>query len=395
VLLLVYVLTFLHHAGAQMRTPVLPLYAAAHDATPTGVGVIVGAHMALAALGSIPLGRASDRWGRRPLLLGGTAVSVVTSLLLPLADGTFALAVIYGVAGLGIAAFTPSALSLVADTAPAGRTAQAFAWYSTAHYGAIAIGPFLGGLAAQWWGYGPAFLASAVVTGLVLGLGLAAPLPPGARSAPGADALFALVRGNSAVWAGWIAAVSGLLTQGVVFSFFPLQASERGLTPAAIGLVFLALGMANTVSRVPAGWLIDRSGRPAPCAIGGLVVGSLATAVWPHAEGLAALLALAAVFGGISGLAFVGISTSLAAAATPATRGLVMGGYSTSLYLGLALGSFAPGPVITRHGYLAGFVAGGALGALGAVVAAFLWRDRVRPAGASAETARDDYLKST
>jgi hypothetical protein len=50
-----------------------------------------------------------------------------------------------------------------------------------------------------------------------------------------------------------------------------------------------------------------------------------------------------------------------------------MGGYSTALYLGLALGSFALGPVITRYGYATGFVAGAAAGAAGAVVAAALW----------------------
>jgi predicted MFS family arabinose efflux permease len=42
----------------------------------------------------------------------------------------------------------------------------------------------------------------------------------------------------------------------------------------------------------------------------------------------------------------------------PLTRGLVMGGYSTSMYLGLALGSFALGPVITGHGYPVGFAVG-------------------------------------
>src|SRR4029453_8224327 len=123
-----------------MRGPVLPLYAAAHGASPTGVGLIIGAHMAVAAVGSIPFGRASDGWGRRPFLVGGMAVSAVTSLLLPLVEGELALATIYGLAGLGVAAFSPSALSLVGDTAAPDRAGRAYAWYSTAHYGAIAIG---------------------------------------------------------------------------------------------------------------------------------------------------------------------------------------------------------------------------------------------------------------
>src|SRR5688572_14546701 len=92
VLLLVCLLTFLHYVGAQMRAaPVLPLYAAAHGATATGVGLIIGSHMMAAAVGSIPLGRASDVWGRRALLLGGMAVGVATSLLLPLVEGELAL----------------------------------------------------------------------------------------------------------------------------------------------------------------------------------------------------------------------------------------------------------------------------------------------------------------
>jgi predicted MFS family arabinose efflux permease len=53
-----------------------------------------------------------------------------------------------------------------------------------------------------------------------------------------------------------------------------------------------------------------------------------------------------------------------------------MGGYSTALYLGLALGSFALGPVITHHGYAIGFAAGGAAGAVGSLVAGVLWATR-------------------
>src|SRR3989442_3863299 len=80
------------------------------------------------------------------------SLGVVTSLLLPLIHGEFALMMIYGLAGLGVAAFTPSALSMVGDAAPPGRAGYAFAWYTTAHYGAIGIGSFLGGLVRQWSG---------------------------------------------------------------------------------------------------------------------------------------------------------------------------------------------------------------------------------------------------
>ena len=373
VVLLVSLLTFLHYVAAQMRGPILPLYAAAHGASATGVGFIIGAHMMVAAAGSIPLGRASDLWGRRPFLLGGMAVGVFTSLLLPLVDGELALMMTYGLAGLGVAAFTPSALSLVGDAAPPGRAGHAFAWYTTAHYGAIGIGPFLGGLVAQLWGYRAAFVGSAVGIAIALVVGVAMPMRTAAQASPRSGATFADIRSNASVWAGWIVALGGLLTQGVVFTFFPLLGHERGLTPAAIGLVFLVLGLANTIARFPAGWLVDRTGRSTPYAIGGVLVASVATALLPHVGGQATLLALVAVFGAVSGTAGVAIGVALAASTTPAARGLVMGGYSTSLYLGLALGSFGLGPVITYQGYAMGFAAGAAAGVLGAIVAALLW----------------------
>ncbi len=366
-------LTFVHFAAAQMRGPLVPLYAVAHGATATSVGFIMAAHMAAAAFASIPLGRASDVWGRRALLLGGMAVSAVTSLVLPLVEGGVALAVIYGLAGLGVAAFTPTAMSLVGDAAPPGAAGRAYAWYATAHYGAIGVGPFLGGLAAQWWGYRAAFIASAAGAAIayLLGLGIAAraSAPPTVRT----RATFRDIRGNPMIWAGWIVGASGLVTQGVVFTFFPLLGKARGLSPAGIGLVFLSLGIANTAARVPSGWLMDRTHRSAPYAIGGVLAGSVATALLPYVTDRMPLLALVAVYGMVSGIAGVAIGVTLAAATTPEVRGLVMGGYSTALYLGLALGSFALGPVITRHGYGMGFGVGAAVGAAGALIATALW----------------------
>jgi predicted MFS family arabinose efflux permease len=372
-LAVVCLVTFIHYAGAQMRGPVVPLYAVARGATATEVGVVVAAHMTAAAVGSIPLGRASDAWGRRPLMLGGMALGVLTSLLLPLAGGELALAAVYGLAGLGVAAFTPSALSLAADVAVAGRVGQALAWYTTAHYGAIAVGPFLGGLAAEWWGYRQAFVASAVGIAIALAVALVASIRAPRPATSGPRAAFGEVRRNAGVWAGWIVAGGGMSTQGVVFTFFPLLAQERGLTPAAIGLVFLVLGLANTLARFPAGWLVDRTGRCTPYALGGVVIASLAAALIPHAHARPVLLALVAVFGMVTGLAGVATGVALAAVAGPAARGVVMGGYSTALYLGLALGAFAVGPIVAGAGHALGFAVGGAAGTLGALVAGLLW----------------------
>ena len=372
-LAVVCLLTFLHYVGAQMRGPVLPLYAAAHGATATGVGVIVAAHMAVAAVGSIPLGRASDVWGRRSLLLAGMVISAGTSLLLPLAESPMPLAIIYGIAGVGVAAFTPSALSMVGDAAAAGAAGRAFAWYTIAHYGAIGVGSFLGGVVAEFVGYRGAFVVSGVIIALTLVLGAVAIRSSSIRIVPTAPSgVSANVWRNSVVWAGWIVSFCGLVTQGVVYTFFPLLAAERGFGPGAIGFVFLVLGLANTAARIPAGWLVDRTKNSFFYAIGGVLIASVVTALVPHVKDQVGLLTLVAIFGAVSGTAGVAIGATLSHATAPALRGVVMGGYSTALYLGLALGSFAFGPVITGHGYATGFLIGAAVGAAGAVLAAAL-----------------------
>jgi predicted MFS family arabinose efflux permease len=390
----VCVLTFLHYVAAQMRSPVLPLYAVAHGATASGVGIIVGAHMAAAAFGSIPLGRAGDVCGRRALLVGGIAMTVASTLLLPLVENELALALIYGVAGLGVAAFTPSALAVVSEGAPSAQVGQAFAWYTTAHYGGIAVGPFIGGLVAEWWGYPASFLVSS--GGAAVALIVAGVVPirtPHARPQPAAS--FALVRRNPAVWAGWIIGFAGLVIQGVFFTFFPLLANERGLTAAAIGLIFLVLGVGNIAVRFPAGWLVDRSRQYVPFAVGGIVVASLLTVVVPRVGNASTLVALAAVFGALNGLAGVACGVGLATAATASARGVVMGGYSTALYLGLAVGSLAFGPLITRHGYVLGFALGGVVGVVGALVSATLWMRASQRDQRACATARASVMTPT
>src|SRR5438128_10487102 len=117
-----------------MRGPLVPLYAVAHGATATGVGFIVAAHMAVAALASVPLGRASDVWGRRTLLLGGMATSPVTSLMLALVEHGVGLAVIYGVAALGLTDVPPSAMSLVGPARDPGAARGADAWSAAVRY---------------------------------------------------------------------------------------------------------------------------------------------------------------------------------------------------------------------------------------------------------------------
>jgi len=379
VLGLVCLLTLLHYTGAYMRVPVLPLYATAHGATPTQVGLVMGAHMVVAAISAIPFGLASDRWGRRTLLLGGMALSALTSLLLPLVSLPPGLMVIYGAAGLGVAAFTPSVMSLVGDVAAPGAMARAYGWYTMALYAGFGLGPILGGYVAQGWSERAAFVVAGIIIAAALAAGGMLPRVEtgAARSAP--LAAFDQVRRNRRVWAGWIATVSGLGLWGAILTFFPLLARERGILPLEIGLVLGVQAFVNTAARVPAGWLLDRTGTRRPYVLGGLVAAALATALLPHASGRADFVLLSAVIGAAFAVTFVAVGAALSEATTPATRGLAMGGYSTAIYIGMGLASITLGPVMAGWGYAAGFTLAGAAGVLGTFVTAVVWGRALKP----------------
>jgi predicted MFS family arabinose efflux permease len=372
-LLLACVITLVHYTGAYMRVPLLPLYARAHGASPAEVGGIVAAHMGLAALTAVPFALASDRWGRARLLLAGTLVSALTSFALAGATTLRALALIYAAAGLGVAAFTPSMMSLVGDATKPGAIARAYGWYTTALYAGFGLGPILGGVAGERWGERAAFLAAGGI--IIVAFALAAalvprvPLPP--RSA--ARRSMSAVMASPKVLASWIVTVAGIGALGSVLTFFPLLARERGFGPAATGLVLGVQALVNTATRVPAGWVLDHSRLRQPFVLGGILLAGLLTALLPLAHRLEEFLVLAGALGLALGVAFVAVGTVLTEATTPATRGAGMGGYSTSLYLGFAIAAFGLGPVMGTWGYETGYaVAGGctAVMAVGATVLA-------------------------
>jgi DHA1 family multidrug resistance protein-like MFS transporter len=102
-------------------------------------------------------------------------VSALTSLLLPLASQPSALMAIYGAAGLGVAAFTPSVMSLVGDVASPRTVARAYVWYTTALYTGFGAGPILGGYVAQHAGHRTAFVVAGLLIPVAFGVGLMLP----------------------------------------------------------------------------------------------------------------------------------------------------------------------------------------------------------------------------
>lgn len=107
------------------------------------------------------LGNLSDRFGRRPVLIGAMLAFGVDYLLMAAAPTLAWLFVGRAIAGVAGAVYAPAS-SVLADVTPGEERARAFGWMSAAFGVGFILGPALGGLLS---GFGPRapFVAAAIL----------------------------------------------------------------------------------------------------------------------------------------------------------------------------------------------------------------------------------------
>ncbi|WP_067460166.1 MFS transporter [Actinomadura macra] len=123
-----------------------------------------------------------DRFGRRTVFLGGTAVFSAASLACGLAPTVGWLAAARTVQGAGAAMLLGIALALITDAFPEQRRRDvALGVFGATVASAIAVGPLLGGGLAQWAGWRAVFLVNVPIGAAVVCLGWRRLPAPGPR----------------------------------------------------------------------------------------------------------------------------------------------------------------------------------------------------------------------
>ncbi|MFE9427620.1 DHA2 family efflux MFS transporter permease subunit [Kitasatospora sp. NPDC006697] len=213
-----------------------------HEALANLTWVVTSYTIVFAALLAVA-GRVADVVGRRRLFLWSTALFTLASLLSGVAQGLDMLVIARAVQGLGAAGMIPSALGLVlAHTPPQRRHAAIGVWGAVGSL-AAAVGPSLGGLLVDVWGWRAVFLIN-LPLGLVIvaltALRLTADRTSGRRMpdpvgtvalALGLGGLvFGVTQGSDWGWSD--GRVLGLLIGGAVFTVLALVLSRRHSSPA-------------------------------------------------------------------------------------------------------------------------------------------------------------------
>jgi multidrug resistance protein len=150
---------FVDMIGFLIVLPLLPFYAERLGADPIHVGALVSI-FAAAQLASAPLwGRLSDRYGRRPMILGGLMISAVSYLLFESATTVWLLFLSRFVQGMG-GGTVGVVQAYLSDSVPSEDRAKALGWLTAATSAGVMLGPAIGSLSAAYGLIGPGYLAA-------------------------------------------------------------------------------------------------------------------------------------------------------------------------------------------------------------------------------------------
>lgn len=389
--------TMLAPLNSTMIAVALPRIIVDFQISVATAGWLVTAYLiAMASLQPVA-GKLGDRFGRRPLILGGLVAFGVASLGATLASHIallFAFRVLQAVAG---AVALPNGTALVRDVVPLARRARSFGLIGSGTALAAALGPPVGGLLVEGFGWRSIFFMNVPLVAAALLFGWRAIPATRAQRASrpfdvaGAVALSALLIGLTALLTfgkraenallpalGGVAlavcalafvryearnadpvlqprffrvrsfaaangaiALSNLAMYSTLLTVPILLARRAGWPSAKVGAVLVMLSGAMVVCSPLGGRLADRFGRRRP-VVGGLALLTLGCAPLALAGGavtLAVLLPALAVAGGGIGLSSAGMQTAAVEAVGAREAGVASGIFSTSRYFGSIVGS--------------------------------------------------------
>ncbi|HKW92227.1 MAG TPA: MFS transporter [Methylomirabilota bacterium] len=357
--------------GLSLVLPIMTLYALEFTGSSLLAGLAFGGYgLTMAAL-QIPLGRLSDRLGRRRILIWGMALFSLGSFLcaIPawLPRGLEIGILILGRLVQGGGAIVSVAFATVADHVEPARRSTAMAILGIPIGGAFIIGVIAGPALAGRFGLSSPFWLTGVL-GLAAVLLVARYLPTEPPRAATTVPLRAVLGSRALLDLAGAGFVMNLV-MGTFFFFFPLIASRRyHLMVTSYSKLLLPMALVSAATMVAFSRGADR-GRARPLAVFAfaLFVPSSLLLFRPDWLGLdPGRLSLLIVAGTLFYVAFTGLEPilpSLVSRAAPeGTYGTALGLYNSLQFLGSFGGGALAGALAPLSpAYVAGLLAGAAL----------------------------------
>lgn len=365
---LLYTAIFLSFLGASITFPLRLLYAQAHHASPTDLGLMAGAFLVAPLLVQVPLGWLVDHWGRVPVLLVGLIAHPIISLLYIPLNTPRELIILRFLEGITVATFQPATAAYIADVTPEEHRSEAYGALGATLNAGLLIGPLFGGLIGQYYGFTTAFVVNFAVEVLAVPLVIGHVHEPRVHQVHEEVAVPIRRLFSIPLTASYIAFFSGQVVMGTLGALWSIWVHDLGGSYAFIGVTFAAFALPQILIGASAGRWAERWGRARV-----LLLSGLAAAVIYVAYGALTNLAIITALGILEGIALVfqtPVAQSLLADASPPTaRGRAQGMAGAIGAIGGSISAFASLPLYHADRPIP-FTIAGIIMAVGSVAAA-------------------------
>lgn len=326
---------------------VLPVFAVYASGLPGGddlqrVSLAFGAFMAVQAVLYLPLGRASDHFGRKPVIVGGLLVFALGSLLASWAPDIYWLIFARCVQGSG--AISAAVMALAADLTREQHRTKVMAMIGSTIGLVFSLSLVLAPVLFSWVGMRGMFDLIAALAALAIPLllwGVPTPAEPAAKPAPvPLRAVLSdpqLLRLNFGIFALHV-------LQTALFLIVPGQLVKQFELPVASHWhLYLPVVLGSFVFAVPAIMQAERGGRGRVVFLGSIAILLISQLGLLVTTGLTALVGMLVLFFAAFNFLEASLPALVSRVAQPRAKGTALGVFNTTQALGVSAGSVAGG----------------------------------------------------
>jgi len=185
------------------------------------LGWVAMAYILASATCLLPFGRLADIYGRKRILTCGIFIFTIASAILTFVPSAPVLIALRAVQGIGGAMIFTTAIAMLTSVFPVGERGKALGINAAATYLGLSLGPVLGGLLTQHFGWRSIFLVTGLLGATIIGLIL------GKLKGEWAEA-----RGEKFDLTGSV--IYGFALTGIIYGF--------SLLPAMLGIGLIIMG---------------------------------------------------------------------------------------------------------------------------------------------------------
>jgi len=337
----------------EMLLPTLPMFAANKGGSDAEIGLIIGLFTFSAVLLRPFVGMASDKFGKKLLLLVGVAICLIGTASYYAAVTITMMLMLRIVHGVGFGISTTLYGTVASDIIPASRRGEGMGFFGTGNAVAISLGPFLGIWLMEEFGFSVLFIVGACILLIAM---ICTAFVKGDTKEERAKAQIATATQTSlmlrfiepkALMPSLLGLLVGLSLGGVI-SFITLFGKETGVQN--IGFFFLVLAISEFLIRFISGRIFDSKGRfwvlfPAAisCIVGCIIL---------YMTKSTGTLLLAAVFYGAGfGAIFPALQAWVIDRVEPQRRGVATATFYNAFDIGIGSGAMLLGLVATWTNY--------------------------------------------